>query len=171
MAWYRQYGLSVDFSPAHREEMWSRLLCKLLMYLWKIKNWLPLCRVNIFMMMAGTEWVVRGIGFTAISHYIPNILSIMMCCILLWFYMLLKYFVISCNRHSICEAAKHYFVFFPIPKSLQMNITLKCFFSAGDLAVLPFGCCIPTKRASIATILWLSAEDPIGLLMYKWLKQ
>lgn len=71
MARYRQYG----FSPAYgnTEEMWSRLSSRLLMHLQKIKNWLALCIVNIFMMMAGTEWVVGGMGFAAISHYVPNI--------------------------------------------------------------------------------------------------
>lgn len=152
--------------------MWSVLLSRLLMYLRIIKNWLPLCRVSIFMMMAGMGWVGGKMGFATISHCVPSILPIMMCCILLLFYMLIKYFVISWNMHSICETAKH---FCSTLKCLQMNITSKCLFfffvsysgrGHNSLWLLHLH-----KRASIATTSWLRFEDSIGLLMNKWLKQ
>ena len=183
IAWYRQNGLSIGIFPDYgvREEMWSVLLSRLLMYLRIIKNWLPLCRVCIFMMMAGTGWVGGEMGFAAISHCVPNILPIMMCCILLLFYMVIKYFVISWNMHSICETAKHSF---STLKCLQMNIISKCLcgfvlflfiylfiVSYSGTGYNSWWLLHPHKRASIAATSWLHSEDSIGLLMYKWLKQ
>lgn len=55
----------------------------------------------------------------------------MMCCILLLFYMLLKHFVISCNRHSICEAAKHCLSFFPSLKTFRWSLTWSAYFLLG----------------------------------------
>lgn len=148
------------------------------MYLRIIKNWLPLCRVSIFMMMARAGWVGGGMGFAAISHYVPNILPIMMCCILLLFYMLIKYFVISCNRQSICKTEKQA-IFFPslnafrriLPQCLLFFFIFFSFVGDSCTSYTSLWQLHPHKRASITTILWLSSEDPIGLLMYKWLKQ
>lgn len=151
--------------------MWSVLLSRLLMYLRIIKNWLPLCRVCIFMMMAGTGWVGGEMGFAAISHCVPNILPIMMCCILLLFYMVIKYFVISWNMHSICETAKHSF---STLKCLQMNIISKCLcgfvlflfiylLSATQVqATIPCGCCTPTKGQALLLPLDFTLRTPLG---------
>lgn len=143
--------------------MWSVLLSRLLMYLRIIKNWLPLCRVSIFMMMAGMGWVGGKMGFATISHCVPSILPIMMCCILLLFYMLIKYFVISWNMHSICETAKH---FCSTLKCLQMNITSKCLFiflSATQVEVtIPCGCCTSTKGQALLLLLDFALRTPLG---------
>ena len=132
MAWYKQNRISVDFSPAHvvRDEMWAILMCKLLLHLYKIKYGLPLCMVNIFMMTTGTECIVGGMGFAAVSHYVPNILSVMMCCILLLFCILLEHCVISCNSHSICETAKRW-GFFPSLKAFRSILTWSVSFLLG----------------------------------------
>lgn len=108
-------------------------------------------------------------GFAAISHYVPNILPIMMCCILLLFYMLIKYFVISCNRQSICKTEKQA-IFFPslnafrriLPQCLLFFLFFFLLLGTQVQAIIPCGSCIPTKEQALLLSFDLALRTPLG---------